>query len=387
MNMTTPSKDCDSGGEAAFFESLAQKAQAFYGAAYTPRGRGRLFEAAAARRAKLSLSSISDYQSLLRRDPAEWAKLWPLALADEDGAFFKPQAQFEVAAEVLAEWSVMAPERTLRVLSLGFGRAHETVSLAVMLEESGLRGKNWQVEIFGLELNEEAVGFARNGIYDEADLDWLTEARRKKWFTPRAGGWSFKRELAPPTLLAAGNAYDPASWPFAAAAGGFDLIFCRGLTLEAPPDAPEKLARLLREVMAPHGFIFTAPGEFLPDSSGELALEERAGVVYYRRDPGPRVKANVHHTPKKRRGGAAAALAPLPPLSPRERSLLAAANQALAGPNPEEAGNLLREAVISAAERGRPAPEAWALCARAEEALGRPASARAAREAAEAFAR
>jgi len=364
-------------GDDIFFDPLAKSAQTLFGLAYTPGARRKLHRAMAARRDRLGLETFSDYAALLRRDAGEWQHIWPLALAHE-GAFFRPAAQFEVARDLLTEWSIMAPERTLRVLSLGCGPGYETCSLAMMLEETGLRAKNWQVDVYGLDLDEEAVSRAENAVFDEADLDWLTTAQRKKWFTPRAGGFHFKTALAPPLHLAAGNIYEPESWPFSELAGTFDLIFARELTYEAPPKAPRSLARILRQALAPTGFIFTAPGEFLPDNSGDLHLEERSGVTYYRRGI-RRVKVNRHHQTKKQKsgretvdagqpGGFIAAAVSLPQ---RERSLLAAAEKELADGRPETARVLANEAMLSALDDNRPSLAAWGLIVRIEEALGR----------------
>lgn len=366
-----------------FFNPLAQKAAAVFGVAFTPAARTRLLAAMEARQAKLNMASFSEYAAQLRRDNDEWARLWPCALA-YDGAFFRPAAQFEVARDLLSEWSIMAQDRTLRVLSLGCGRGLETASLAIMLEECGLRAKNWQVEIFGLDLNEEAIRQAETAVFAEADLEWLTEAQRRKWFTPRGGGWCFKSALAPAVTLAAANVYEQETWPEWALAAPFDLIFCRGLTLEAPPSAPRQLTRILRQLLASTGFIFTAPGEFLPDNSGDLHLEERGGVTYYRRGVN-RFKANRSHVSKKQLAGRAAKHQPdasLPPLDLRERALMDTASRHLEAKQPEEARALLIEIITSQMDKARPQPEAWALLARAEEALGRPETAQATRDAA-----
>jgi chemotaxis methyl-accepting protein methylase len=282
---------------------------------------------------------------------------------DDGGDFFQPGPQFEVAGAVLREWAVGAPERTLRVLSVGCG-AFETISLAITLEEAGFRHKNWLVEICGLDLNPEAVARAEAGFFQEA-LVHLAPVRRQKWFAARAGELVFKSALAPPVALAVGNAYEPETWP---AAPPFDLIFCRGLTFEAPPEAPGRLAEILLAALAPTGFIFTAPGEFLPDVSGDLFLEERAGVTWYRRGS-RRVKANRFHQPRRAKKEAIEPAAT--GLAHDEAGELFEAESLLASGRPDEARDLAEEVILAYMEQGRPAWPAWAFMARWEAALGR----------------
>lgn len=357
-----------------FFEPLVKSAQTLFGAAYTPSGRAKLFQAVRERQKKLGLEALTDYWALLRREPAEWARLWPQALSYE-GAFLRPAAQFEVARDLLTEWSVMAADRTLRVLSLGCGAGFEIYSLAIMLEETGLRAKNWQVEIYGLDLNEEAIRAARAAVFSSADLEWLSEVQRKKWFTPRLGGFHFKTNLVAPIRMAAANIYEPEAWPWAGEEVVFDLIFCRGLTFQAPPKAPRQLARIIRQNLSESGFIFTAPGEFLPLAASDLYLEERDGVTYYRRGI-RRIKVNRHHQTRKEKAGhktgpESGDLNALSPLGLREKSLLDMSEKELAEGRLEAARTLADEVMLSLMDQSRPAPEAWRLVARIEEALGR----------------
>jgi len=351
---------------------LAAEAGSRFGAAFTPRGSARLLAAARARRDHLGLADLDAYWAALRTGPGEWDCLWPLALHD-GGAFLHPAPQFEVAGAVLREWAVGAPERALRVLALGCG-AFETISLAITLEEAGLRHKNWRVEICGLDLNPLALARAEAGLFSPEELLSLSSGQRQKWFAPRTGGLAFKAALAPPITLAKANAYEPETWP---SPSSFDLIFCRGLTFEAPPEAPGRLAEILLAALAPTGFIFTAPGEFLPDVSGDVLLEERAGVTWYRRGP-RRAKANRFHQPRRPKpaspdlSGQAS-----PDLSGPDLADLAApaelveAERLLVSGQPDEARDLAGEVLLAFLAAGRPAWAAWAFLARWEAAQGR----------------
>ncbi|MDR2946368.1 MAG: hypothetical protein LBV79_06455, partial [Candidatus Adiutrix sp.] len=150
--------------------------------------------------------------------------------------------------------------------------------------------------------------------------------------------------------------------------------------------APRELARVIRECLAPTGFVFTAPGEFLPDEAGELHLEERGGVTYYRRGL-RKVKANPPHRSKKQRAGRDAVPRPETlaeadaALPRRERDLLSAAADELAANRPEAALALVKEAMFNALDDNRPSPVAWAMAAEIEFALGRPETAEAINEA------
>lgn len=414
--------------EQTVFEPLAHTARETYGVAYTPQGQARLLASMKARQDVLSIKSLAEYGDLLSRKPQEWARLWPRAL-QSSGAFLRPLPLFEVATELVIEWSVMAPQRIMRVLSLGCGPGFETSSLAMILGKTGLLSKNWQVEIYGLDLNPMAITLAENGIFTSDDLQWLPEKFARKWFTPRGGGFHLNSLMDLSIHLAQANAYDldswpgpepepepelelelepepepepgtepgvipeetgprPGSWPWPYAKT-FDLIFCRELTFEAPPGVPAKLTRLLSQILSPTGLIFTAPGEFLPIDNHDFRLEERLGVTYYRRGL-PQIKSNQHHQSRRQKAGrsggtVSSAMVDLPPLSPRQLHLLEAAETELASHEFEKARALVSEVLISAMEQSRPAPEAWQFIARLEKAMGRPDTAQAAQEVSQAY--
>jgi hypothetical protein len=178
----------------------------------------------------------------------------------------------------------------------------------------------------------------------------------------------FKAALAPPIALASGNAYETETWPWAAES--FDLIFGRGLTFEAPPEAPGRLAEIILAALAPDGFVFTAPGEFLPDVSGDFLLEERVGVTWYRRGS-RRVKANRFHQPR-RAGKEAAPAGSAREAEPEEEALLLVeAERLLASGRPDEARELAGEVMRAFMNRGSSAWAAWAFMGRWAAALGR----------------
>ncbi len=350
-------------------EELISCAQTRFGLAWSPRVRRQLLEALDCQRQKSSLS-WAGYAAALASDDGLWARLWPQALAHE-GSFLRPYTQFEVLEERLDRWAVMACQRRLRVLSAGCGPGFEPFSLAMALESCGLRAKNWEVDIYGVDINPQAISQAQTALFSSEDLDYLPEGARRKWFTARAGGFHFRLDLAPSFHWAQGNVYEPETWPWPLEP--FDLIFCRGLASDAPPDRLSLLAQLLAQLLSDSGFIFTAPGEFLPLEAKGLFLEECRGVPYYHRSA---EKLKVKRRPRRKGGRAELDLEnerALTPLTIRDKALLEAAEADLQAGRLEKCRDFLDELMLSLMERGRSAPEAWALLARLEEALGREA--------------
>ncbi len=373
--------------------TLIHTAQSLFSLAGTEQGKQALQEAALSRMNQLFMPTLADYIALLRQEATEWNKLVALSLKTE-GNLSRPRAQFEVAAEVITEWSVFASERSLRVLSLGCGPGFETCSLAMMLDEVGLVAKNWQVEIFGLDVNSAAISKAEEMLFSADDLEFLSPEETRKWFFPRGGGFHFKTNLAPSINLAQANAFARDSWPLEFTETPFDLIFCRGLTCDTPPDGARKLAQILKESAAETAFLFLDPTEFLPGLSEVFTLEERRGVTYYRQGVRKMKTNKLHQTRRQKRETEQSSAFALQEnqlqaspqassLERREEALLASAAESLSEGSLQKARDFAVEASLGALEYNRACPEAWQIIAEIERAMGRTELAQAISEAAE----
>jgi chemotaxis protein methyltransferase CheR len=116
------------------------------------------------------LASPADYQRLLGNcapssDP-EWQKLASLITIGES-YFFRDKGQFAVLREQVLPELIAArePQRTLKIWSAGCASGEEPYSLAILVDELFPQAANWQVRIFGTDIDGDAIDRARQGIY------------------------------------------------------------------------------------------------------------------------------------------------------------------------------------------------------------------------------
>lgn len=362
-------------GEQEFFEPIAQRVSRRFGLAATPRSRARLLQAVKIRMAALGGLKLTEYDAVLRLDDREWPFLWP-ALAPPGNGFFNHPAQFELLADFLDEWSLKVEERTLNILCLGCDGGFDLHSLAMILGSSGLIAKGWEIALYGADLNPNSVLKAQNGLYTGEEISFLDPRLLKKWFTPRAGKWWFKADQSCLKGLSQTNIYDLETWPWPEQEGAFKVVWARGQTFEAAPWATRSLANSVRRLLAPGGVLFTAPGEVWADNSEHFTPELRSGQVYFRHQEEAKSRANPGYVSKKALKQAARAeereqlLGPKTPGFRAQGLFLAAAEKLCE--NPEEARDLLLEALDDTQSHRIFVPEAWSLMALIDEALKRP---------------
>ncbi|MDR2367957.1 MAG: hypothetical protein LBF58_07615 [Deltaproteobacteria bacterium] len=388
---------------------LIRQAGLFFWRAGSPRGQRRLLGAARARRDKI-LANAAEYLAILRRSPAEWDELWDLVDSGREDSFFRYPAQFDLLSDLLAEMAITATDRKLRVLSAGCGPGFEAYSLSMFLRGQSLSAKGWDLSIDAFDLSEKLLARAREANFKRDDLEWLTPESARRWFTLRAAGWHFKAELGPPVnflkrnLAGDGPIPDQAPEPAAeaapdSAAGAapgpeppdgppeadqavYGVIFCRGMSFDCPDHQVKALARRIVSMLAPGGILMTAPGEIWPEVWG-LGLEERDGVIYGRKAEGQKAKANVFHSPRAKADGRKESVGgerarPGDPTDPARESLTRRFSEILPS-DPDGARDLVLEMLGGQAAEPRLDPEALALMAEVDEALGREECAAAAR--------
>ncbi|MDR3134490.1 MAG: hypothetical protein LBU69_00160 [Deltaproteobacteria bacterium] len=399
---------------------LIRQAGLFFWRAASPRGQRRLLVEARSRRKKLG-ASPAEYLATLRRFPGEWDELWYQVDSGQESHFFRFPEQFALLTQLLEERATVSAERELRVLSVGCGLGHEACSLAMALRDSSLAVKGWKVTIRGIALSEKLARQAGKAVFTRQDIDWLRPEMARRWFEVRAAGWGFdmaqgadmgfyRFNLAdlgslPETPIEgprmaqerlsgmkggmAGVAPEELSQDETHPMGGpsreglYDVMFCRGMTFDCPDSQVKLLAKAVSSMLGPGGLLFSAPGEIWPIGEG-LALEERDGVVYGRKDdPRGRKKVNVFHVPRKKakeRKAIARRETGAPAQADPRRASLVGRFEEVIGHDPDAARDLVLETCDVDLENKVLDSGALSMMARVEEALGREERAKATRE-------
>ena len=132
------------------------------------------------------LHQLSDYLHYLARHPEEYARLVAGFLINVT-EFFRDPALFAVLRDQVLP-DLIDYARThgneLRLWSAGCATGEEAYTLAILVAEAlGEEHDQILVQIFATDLDEEAVAFARRGLYPPASLASIPEDLRARYFT------------------------------------------------------------------------------------------------------------------------------------------------------------------------------------------------------------
>ncbi len=218
------------------------------------------------RLSSLDLLSFEDYYHYLRFGPQRNEELQRMVshLTNNETYFFREQAQLQVFSshvlKSLKERRTREGERRLRVLSAGCSTGEEVHTLAMLVYDSGQFFWNWDVQVFGLDVDPAALEKARKGIYFHNSFRALNPALLERHFVKQGPGAQVKEGIRRLVKLRQGNILEAVSYEGLAP---LDVIFCRNVLIYFSDASIQRVVRLFYESLRPAGYLLLGHAESL----------------------------------------------------------------------------------------------------------------------------
>lgn len=227
------------------------------------------------------LSESEDAKSLLRE-----------MLPVKASWFYRDPASYREVEGVIRDIQDGFPGSALRFLSAGSATGEEAYSLAMVLAKRiPAGGQEW--EVAGVDISNECIELAREGVYMEESLKELPEGYKVEFLLgERSNTFRISEELrAKVSFLRRDLLTEPQE---RLEVKRFHLIACRYLLVYLKEEYAEMLVRNLVEVLEPGGFLWLGVGERVVHPS-TLGLELARESIYVL--PASRSRASVIQSP------------------------------------------------------------------------------------------
>jgi chemotaxis protein methyltransferase CheR len=232
-----------------------------------------------------------DYYYFLRYDAAATSELEALAdtLVVGETYFFRELDALR-AGVTQALLPAVTKRGRARLWSAGCAAGEEPVSLALLLEEAGIRDRT---EIVATDVSARAIARAREGIYNVRSLRALPPN------APPPGFTDLLRKLSDATIVREGQGAQVARSVVAgidyrqlnllddravAALGTFDLVLCRNVLIYFADATVKRVVSSLSRALHEDGRLIVGASESLLRFGTMLRCEERGGAFLYSRD-------------------------------------------------------------------------------------------------------
>ena len=209
---------------------------------------------------------IDDYLAHMRENPQEAEALSKDVLISVT-SFFRDKDAFTQLKQAIKDFtSEKSPGDEIRIWVPGCATGEEAYSIAILLaEELGARIGNFKVQIFSTDIDLEALGRARQGIFLQSSLKHVDSDLIDRYFNQRGDKYQISKELRDIMVFARQDLIqDPAFVRL-------DLISCRNVLIYFNQDLQDLVFRLFQFSLNPAGYLLLGKSESLGFNADSFA--------------------------------------------------------------------------------------------------------------------
>ncbi len=228
------------------------------------------------RMALYRLDSLEDYVKHLRSHPAEMSALCRDVLITVTSFFRDPEA-FAFLKETIFPTLIEQKglDASIRLWVAGCSTGQECYSLAIALfEYLSEYNINLSIQIFGTDVSEETIQFARRGIYSENQMESVSAERRQRFFTHTEGRYQISKAVRDLCVFARQNlGSDP---PFS----NIDLISCRNVMIYFAAALQRRVLAVFHYSLNASGFLWLGSSESVGETSDLFTTTDKKHKIY-----------------------------------------------------------------------------------------------------------
>jgi two-component system CheB/CheR fusion protein len=231
--------------------------------------------------ALVRITDVDAYLTHLETTSSEVINLHDDLLIHVTRFFREPQAFDALATEVLPELVAdMSPQSPIRVWVAGCSTGEEAYSLAmVLIEALGARSPDARIQIFGTDLSDGAIDFARHGVYPPSIAADMSPERLQKFFTKSNGSYRVSKSVRDLCVFARQDlTRDP---PFSR----LDIVCCRNVLIYMDSSFQKKLLSIFHYALKPRGVLLLGHAESIGYNSELFTVMDKKHRIH-RRKPG-----------------------------------------------------------------------------------------------------
>lgn len=223
------------------------------------------------------VSTMVDYLALTDELPAELDKLCKDILISVT-SFFRDTEAFAGLDKVVTKMLAgKQPGDDIRVWVAGCATGEEAYSLAILFSERlGAAFDQYRVQIFATDIDLDAMGRARRGVFAATSLAHMNRDRLRANFTAHGDRYEINKNLRDVVIFARQDlVQDP---PFLR----LDLVTCRNVLIYFQAELQARLLSIFHYALNPGGFMFLGKSESVYQQESLFDVFDKDARLYRR---------------------------------------------------------------------------------------------------------
>jgi two-component system CheB/CheR fusion protein len=225
------------------------------------------------------IENAASYLRLLQQNSQEVAVLFKELLIGVTN-FFRDREAFEKLKQKMGEWLADKPkDYRVRVWAPGCSSGEEVYSIAIILKECfGDLKRSYKAQIFGTDIDEDAIEAARAGYYPSSIASDVAPKRLKSFFVKEGDSYRIKKEIRKMVVFAVQDVIRHP--PFTK----LDLLSCRNLLIYLDPELQKKLLPLFHYALKPGGILFLGNSESVGNFIDLFSVLDKKSKLFKRKE-------------------------------------------------------------------------------------------------------
>jgi two-component system, chemotaxis family, CheB/CheR fusion protein len=222
--------------------------------------RGTLLRRVQRRMQDRGTRSVSEYARLLDRDPNEFEALVSAMLIKVTSFFRDPEIWEELSTKAIPQMlSEKRSSEEIRVWCAGCATGEEAFTAAMVLAEAmGASFANQEIRIFGTDVDEKAVAYARKGKYTREQVESVPKRLLSEWFVEEDDGYGVRKELRRNVVFGINNLVSDAP------ISRLDLLICRNVFIYLDATLQKRVLTRFHYALRRHGVLLLGKSELIP---------------------------------------------------------------------------------------------------------------------------
>jgi two-component system CheB/CheR fusion protein len=240
-------------------ESLLEHLKTSRGFDFSGYKRSSLVRRIRKRMGEVDIDRFDEYLDHLQVTPDEFTELFNTILINVTGFFRDKPAWDYVAGDVIPQILVDVPaSEPIRVWSAACATGEEAYTLAMLFAEAlGEDDFRRRVKIYATDVDEDALGRARQATFARDALKSVPEELAGRYFEQGALGFSFRTDLRRSVIFGRNDLVQDAP------ISRVDLLVSRNALMYFTPDTQGRILRHFNFGLKPTGFLFLGKSEML----------------------------------------------------------------------------------------------------------------------------
>lgn len=228
---------------------------------------------------KQNIDSLAEMVSKVQSGDLYLKKALVLSLATHETYFFRDESFFKMIREKVFPMMLnrRLEQKQLTIWSCGCSTGQEPYSLSMMLEEFSMRFPGFKNIIYATDLSEIALEKAKNGIYNEFEINrGLPQSLKERYFFKEGNAWKISDKIKKNVIFSVLNLLET-QYPFQKV----DIILLRNVLIYFDTPTKQRIINLIQRKLKKDGVLLLGSSENILNLSTRLVPVKNETTYYY----------------------------------------------------------------------------------------------------------